>query len=131
LGTISAIAFLAFSPTIVYYSRFFREDIYMAMFTMLAAVAIWRYLDSGRDRWIIVFALAVTGSFATKEATYLSVAIMLVFLNVYLSANLARQTLEDRGTNVTWRRTLLTASLAPYAWAIAALWPFIGRFKNA
>jgi predicted membrane-bound mannosyltransferase len=129
-GAMAAVAFIGLSPTIVYYSRFFREDIYMAVFTMLSAVAIWRYIDGGRDRWLIVFALAVTGSFATKEATYLSVAILLVFLDVYLSAQLARATLEDRGTNTTGMRALLTVCIAPYAWAIAASWPFIASLRE-
>ncbi len=130
VGTIAAVAFIAFSPTIVYYSRFFREDIYMATFTMLSAVALWRYIDGGRDRWLVVFALAITGSFATKEATYLSVAILLLFLDFYLSAQLAAQTLEDRDTNSTVRRVLLTVAIAPYAWAIVALWPFIQPLRR-
>ncbi|MCA9823974.1 MAG: TIGR03663 family protein [Dehalococcoidia bacterium] len=131
VGTVAAVSFIAFSPTIVYYSRFFREDIYMATFTMLSFVAIWRYFDGGRDRWLVVFALAVAGSFATKEATYLSVAIMLVFLDVHLSTILAAQTLEDRGTNTTLRRTMLTIAIAPYAWAIVALWPFLGSLRRS
>ena len=43
LGTLGALvrrcAMLAVSPTVVYYSRFFREDIYFAFFTLLTAVA--------------------------------------------------------------------------------------------
>ncbi|HKS91860.1 MAG TPA: flippase activity-associated protein Agl23, partial [Tepidiformaceae bacterium] len=46
-GTMAAVAFLAFSPTLVYYSRFFREDIYMGFFTMLMVVGMWRYMADG------------------------------------------------------------------------------------
>ena len=62
VGTMAAVALLAFSPTVVYYSRFFREDIYLAFFTLLAVVAIWRYLEDKRERWIFVFAAAFTGA---------------------------------------------------------------------
>ena len=130
VGTVAAVAFIAFSPTIVYYSRFFREDIYMAFFTMLMVASMWRYFAEPKDRWLIVFALAFAGSMATKEATYISVAIFLVFLDVYLAALLATQTLETRGTNVLWRRVLLTAALTPWAWAAAALWPLLGALRR-
>jgi predicted membrane-bound mannosyltransferase len=131
VGTFAAVAFIAFSPTIVYYSRFMREDIYMAAFTMLMAVAMWRYIDEGRDRWLIVFALALAGSFATKEATFLTVAIFLLFTNALIAAGLARQTMADRGHDGRWRHAVFSVGLMPYAWAIAALWPFLGGFRKS
>lgn len=131
VGTLAAVAFIAFSPTIVYYSRFMREDIYMAAFTMLMAVAMWRYMDGGRDRWLIVFALALAGSYATKEATFLTVAIFLLFTNTLIAASLARDTLRDRGVTERGRHALLTVGLFPYAWAIAALWPFLRGLRRS
>lgn len=131
LGTIAAVSFIAFSPTIVYYSRFMREDIYMAAFTLLMVAAMWRYLDGGRDRWLIVFALALAGSYATKEATFLTVAVLLLFTNAVIAINLARQTLIDREIDQPQRRTILSLGLMPYAWAIAALWPFLGGLRRS
>lgn len=131
VGTLAAVALIALSPTLVYYSRFFREDIYMAFFTMLMVAAMWRYLAGGRDRWLIVLALALAGSMATKEATYLTLAVFLLFLDVYLAALLAITTLDARGVNTAWRRALLTVALAPWAWAIAALWPFLGFLRRS
>ena len=40
VGTLAAVALIAFSPTLVYYSRFFREDIYMAGFTLLGVIGL-------------------------------------------------------------------------------------------
>lgn len=132
VGTLAAVAFIAFSPTIVYYSRFMREDIYMAMFTMLMAAALWRYIDGGRDRWLIVFALALAGSLATKEATFLIVAIFLLYTNAMIAISLAEQTLADRESPEPWRKWVLAAGLFPYAWAIVALWPMLASVrKNA
>ncbi len=130
VGTMAAVTFIAFSPTIVYYSRFFREDIYMAFFTMLMVASMWRYLAGGRDRWLIVLALAFAGSMATKEATYLTLAVFLIFLDVYLATLLATSTLEARGLNSAWRRFMLAVGLAPWAWAIAAAWPFLGPLRR-
>ncbi len=130
VGTVAAVAFLAFSPTLVYFSRFFREDIYMAFFTLAMVVAMWRYVSDGRDRWLIVFALAFTGSMTTKEATYLTTAVFLIFLSVHTGVELARDYLESREMNEGWRRLLLGAALAPIAWAVVALWPFLRTVRK-
>lgn len=130
-GTMAAVAFITFSPTIVYFSRFLREDIYFAFFTMVIVVAMWRYMAEGRDRWLILFAVGLTGSYTTKEAAYLTSAVFLVFLDVYLAAQLASRTLARRSLDVTWRRVALTAAIAPYAWVLASFWPFLGRLRRA
>jgi predicted membrane-bound mannosyltransferase/DNA-binding beta-propeller fold protein YncE len=130
VGTIAAVSLIAFSPTIVYYSRFFREDIYMAVFTMVMAASMWRYFTEGRERWLIVFALAFAASMATKEATYLTVAVFLVYIDLYFSAQLATATLRAREMDSAWRRVLLTVGLAIPASVIAALWPFLGSLRR-
>jgi len=162
-GTLAAVAFLALSPTLVYYSRFFREDIYMGLFTLLMVAAMWRYLEDGRHRWLYVFAAAFTCNVLTKEGAFLAVAVFLVYLDVYLAAKLATQTLVGRSRryfqqelelltdaaggvspdaeieararqrsdiNVGWRRAALTLGFAPFAWIIAALWPFLGSLRS-
>ncbi|MGB4862856.1 MAG: flippase activity-associated protein Agl23 [Tepidiformaceae bacterium] len=163
-GTLAAVAFIALSPTLVYYSRFFREDIYMAFFTMLMVVAIWRYIDDGRSRWLYVLAAAFTGNVLTKEGAFLAIAVFLVYVDLHLANELALRTLRarssrafnrylaelmtERGVDVAdaemeaearaatnmdvwWRRVALTLAIAPIAWAIAALWPFLGSVKRS
>ncbi len=95
-GTLAAVAFIALSPTLVYYSRFLREDIYMAFFTMLMVVAIWRYFDEGRDRWLYVLAAAFTGNILTKEGAFLAIAVFLIYVDLFLATILARRTLSGR-----------------------------------
>ena len=162
-GTLAAVAFIALSPTLVYYSRFFREDIYMAFFTMLMVAAMWRYNEEGRDRWLYLLAAGFTGNVLTKEGAFLAIAVFLVYLDLHLAAQLAGRTLQNwsarayrreltaimatRGledgdptleaegrklTNldVPWRRAALTLGLAPFAWIVAALWPFLGALKD-
>ncbi len=130
-GTMAAVALIAFSPTLVYYSRFIREDIYMGFFSLLMIVALVRYLAEGRERWLVLFALALAGGMTTKEATFITVAVLLVFLNGMLAHRLASDTLSSRGLASPWRVAILTAALFPYAWAIAALWPFLGRLRSS
>jgi uncharacterized protein (TIGR03663 family) len=129
-GTIAAVALIAFSPTLVYYSRFFREDIYMAFFTLLMVVGIWRYIEGGQQRWLFVAAAAFTGGVLTKEGAFLVVAVFLLYLDLYLATQLAAQTLSARQIDTADRRAILAGALAPWAWALAALWPFIGPIKR-
>ena len=66
---------LAVSPSMVYFSRFAREDIYMACFTLLLVVSVARYIRDRKMRWLLLAALALSLSYATKEATFLTVAV--------------------------------------------------------
>lgn len=80
LGAWLACLLLAVSPSMVYFSRFAREDIYMACFTLLLVVAMARYVRERKMRWLVLASAAFTLSYATKEATFLTVAIFGSFL---------------------------------------------------
>ncbi|GHO89097.1 hypothetical protein KSZ_71030 [Dictyobacter formicarum] len=71
---------LAISPSMVYYSRFAREDIYMACFTLLLVAAAGRYIRSRQRSWLVVGTAAFVLSYATKEATFISIAVFGSFL---------------------------------------------------
>ena len=75
LGAWLACLLLAVSPSLVYFSRFAREDIYMACFTLLLVVSVARYLRTRNARWLLLAAAAFALSYATKEATFLTVAV--------------------------------------------------------
>lgn len=163
VGTASAVAFIAFSPTLVYFSRFMREDIYMAAFTLVMVAAMWRYIEDGQHRWLYVFAGAFIGNVLTKEGSFLVFAAYLVFLDLYLATQLAQQTLSARteriyrselsarlqaarlaeptpemeeaaqvaaDINTPLRRSALALGFAPWAWVVAALWPFLGGLRD-
>lgn len=130
-GVFAAVAFLAFSPTLVYYSRFLRMDIFLAFFLLVLVAAMWKYLHDGRTRWLIVFATALALAYATKEAAFLFVAFLLLYLNGQLALELARDTLRARNIESIWGRYVLAAALFPVAWVVAGLWPFLRRRRRA
>lgn len=84
LGAWLACFLLAISPSMVYFSRFAREDIYMACFTLLLVVATARYIRERKMRWLVLAAIGFTLSYATKEATFLTVAIFGSFLGALI-----------------------------------------------
>ncbi|HEV8634686.1 MAG TPA: flippase activity-associated protein Agl23 [Chloroflexota bacterium] len=104
-----AAALLATAPTVVYYSRFDRHDIYLAVFQFLFTIAIFRYLRTQRtgELWLMVAALAF--AFATKEDTYLQLAYLtpfLVFLCRKELGDIARLVLSAFGVGRGPRRPL-------------------------
>ncbi len=48
-GTVVAAFFFAFSPSFLYYSRFYREDMFIAFFTLLALVCAVKYVEKRNE----------------------------------------------------------------------------------
>ena len=69
-GALVTSVLLTLSPSFLYFSRFARNDIYMAVWVMLSIAFIWRYLDSGKSRYLVGLAAALALSFSTKESTF-------------------------------------------------------------
>lgn len=116
-GTVLATLFLALSPALLYFSRFAREDIHVALWTVLMFIAVWRYRDDGRAYWLALLAAGLALGFATKESVYLSAAVLLVYLDVTMAFALA----DQRGSTGAVRLgDALT--IAPFAWVLAAFW---------
>ncbi|QBD78434.1 TIGR03663 family protein [Ktedonosporobacter rubrisoli] len=84
LGAWLACLLLAISPSMVYFSRFAREDIYMACFTLLLVVATGRYIRERKLGWLVLAAAGFMLSYATKEATFLTMAIFGSFVGALL-----------------------------------------------
>jgi len=73
VGAFAAAAFLAVGPSYLYFSRFAREDIYVACITLGLFVVVLRFLDGPR-RWHPAAAGGLlAASFATKESTFITV----------------------------------------------------------
>lgn len=79
-GAILTSALLVFSPTILYYSRFIRHDIYQIFIMLVLVVAIFRFLSRPKDIYLYVAAGAMSLAFADKEDTYFLMAILLTTL---------------------------------------------------
>jgi predicted membrane-bound mannosyltransferase len=80
IGSWLACFLLAISPSMVYFSHFAREDIYMACFTLLMVVAVARYIRERRMHWLVLAAAGFALSYATSEATFLTIAVFGSFL---------------------------------------------------
>src|SRR2546428_718079 len=124
LGALVTATLIAFSPALLYYSRFAREDIYAAVFTLGIVICVWRYIDEEKPHYLYISAALLALSFATKETTFVFTAIMLIFLDLWAALEFAGQA---RGRGSRMARGSAFLGYAPFAWAIAPLWQCIGQ----
>ena len=80
LGAFVSAIILTFSPSFLYYSRYIRNDIYIAVWSVLMLIALFRFLDERRDRYIFLFGIVALLSIATKEVAYITGFIFVVFV---------------------------------------------------
>ena len=73
-------AMLLISPAVMYYSRFNRHDIYVEVFVVLMALAIWKYFDERKEVWLYASAALLSLSFTAMETTFIFAAIFAIFL---------------------------------------------------
>ncbi len=82
-GALCASAFIAFSPSLLYFSRFLREDPFVLVWDFGLIICLWRYIDSRKSRYIYIGALLLALSFSTKETAFINFAILGSFLAVW------------------------------------------------
>lgn len=90
-GMVIAAFFFALSPSFLYYSRFYREDIFIAFFTMLMLVCVVKYAEkhaekrysAARSFYLFIGALALASMAALKENAYIAMVLMVFFLVLF------------------------------------------------
>src|SRR5579884_54346 len=92
-GAVAASLLIALSPAMIYFSRFIRDDIYLAAFSLLLFIAIVRYIEQPRARWLYVAAAAAALAMASMEAAYL----MFLIFGTFLIFEAAREHLAGGG----------------------------------
>ena len=91
VGALCVATLFAFSPMLLYFSRYARTDIYVVFWMMLLVVCIWRYIEESKARYLYIGAAAMSLSFCTKEVTYFAVVIFAGFLFIKSAPELWRR----------------------------------------
>ncbi len=79
-GALIASGFLLFSPSILYYSRFIRHDIYTLLGVLLLFIAIVRYIERPERRWPVLGGLATGLMITNHEISFVVLFIFVTFL---------------------------------------------------
>ena len=71
-----AAIFIAVSPAMVFYSRYFIHEMLLVFFTTLTIGAGWRYAQTRSARWVLLAGAGLGLMFVTKETFVISLAAM-------------------------------------------------------
>lgn len=124
LGALAAAVFFAISPSFVYYSRFAREDIYLAFLTMTLVIAAFAWLRRPTAaRIVLVFGLLALGV-ATKESFLFTVLVAVLFL-VAVLAREAWTLRHDADASTPLTEALGRTPVSGWLWAALA---FVGVY---
>lgn len=77
------------SPFVTYYSRYIRHDVYVIIWALIIFIATVYYLKERKDKYLWWFAGGLALMFATKEVSFIYVAIFGSFLALRLFMRLA------------------------------------------
>ena len=125
VGALAAAVMLTFSPAMLYFSRFARNDIFMAVFVLGLFAMIWRYMDERKNRYLYLAAAFLALGFTSKETMYLSALILVVGL-LFLARSQVGNWLWGRASFKDFDPAgrmliLLTALTVPLAAALVAI----------
>ena len=125
VGALAAGVMLTFSPAMLYFSRFARNDIFMAVFVLGLFAMIWRYMDERKNRYLYLAAAFLALGFTSKETMYLSALILVVGL-LFLARSQVGNWLWGRASFKDFDPAgrmliLLTALTVPLAAALVAI----------
>ena len=79
IGALVAAIFMCVSPSLLFHSRYIRDDIYIAYWALLWALAAFRYLDSRNVRWLYLMAAGMALGFIGMEGHFITGAIFGLF----------------------------------------------------
>ena len=80
IGSLLTSFFFLISPYIMYYSRYIRHDIFVITWAMILVIGMWYYLRERQEKYLWVFTIGTVLMFATKEVSFIYVAIFGSFL---------------------------------------------------
>ncbi len=74
-GALLAAVMLLISPSLFFHSRYIRNDIYIAIFGMIWAYGMFRYLEDRKAKWLYLMATGMVFSFIAKEVAFMTGAL--------------------------------------------------------
>jgi uncharacterized protein (TIGR03663 family) len=80
MGAVITAVLLLISPSFLYYSRYIRNDIYIAVWTIVLIAALFHFIRTRKPAWFYLGAAVLMLSLATKENAYIFGYIGLLFI---------------------------------------------------
>ena len=100
-GAIFTSSMLCISPAMLYFSRFARNDIIMAVFTFGLVITLWNYLATKNNKYLYIMSALLALCFGTKETAFLVTGLLGLYLVIRFLHETWKQTIEDTKLDFT------------------------------
>ncbi len=78
-GALLTAVFLLFSPSILFHSRYIRNDIYIVFFSMIWVYGMFRFVEERKMKWLYLTVSVMALGFTAKENQFMSGTIFGIF----------------------------------------------------
>jgi predicted membrane-bound mannosyltransferase/DNA-binding beta-propeller fold protein YncE len=95
-GALFAGVMLVFSPYMLFYGRYARNEAFVGLFAIVMLYAILRYFESGWHRYLYLIVLSIIFHLITKETSYIYIGLLLIFLAGYLVVKVTERPWENK-----------------------------------
>ncbi len=101
VGSLVAGFLLLISPYLLFYSRYTRNEIYIAFWAAALLFAVLAYVHSGKARYLFLFTVITAFHFTDKATSYIFAAEIMLFLLMFFIERVLRKTWDkpDRWRN--------------------------------
>jgi predicted membrane-bound mannosyltransferase/DNA-binding beta-propeller fold protein YncE len=83
-GALVAALLMLISPYMLYYARYIRDEPYIVVWALLMVLCVLRYIETRASRYLYWLAAITALFYATMEASYIYIAILMLFLGLHL-----------------------------------------------
>jgi predicted membrane-bound mannosyltransferase/sugar lactone lactonase YvrE len=116
VGALVASFLFLISPYMLYYSRYARNESWVAFFGLVMLWALLRYLDKGENKYLYIFTAAIALHFTAKETSFIYAAQALFFLGLLFLWRLGgRKWGNGNGRRIFFITLILSVSLMALA----------------
>jgi len=90
-GTVFGAALMVFSPYMLYYQRYVRNEALVVFEALLMFWAIFSYFETRQSKWLYLLSFSLILHYATKETSFIYGLQLMLFLGVFLSWDILRR----------------------------------------
>ena len=110
-GALAAGVLMTISPSLLYYSRYVRNEAFVVVWALIMAIAMFNYWKARDKRWLYAMAAVLALHHATKEVAFIYDAIWMVFLGLVFVADMDRVQWNRRKLRFVFRGLLVGAAV--------------------
>ncbi len=111
LGSLAAGFLFMISPTITYYSRYTRNEIFIVFWGMALIWGVLRYLESGKKKTLLFITIITAFHFSDKATSYIFTAELLIFLAVVFIFRVIIKSWKNQNLRTVFLFTVLVTML--------------------